>query len=162
MSPVPHGPVFGVSDDLSEFDEDPSKVVEFSIVGYDKVPHPVTGERKETVETFHAIPAFPGEKIIAIFGRSQKRGEIDIQSLAKMVCGMILVDERDAFVDFIDSPNLVFTGEMWASVLEYLSESASNRPKELSSGSSSGPKHNGRTSTGGRSGRAAVGSGSSR
>lgn len=157
MTPTTTAPVFGRVDDTSVLDQDASDVVEFTIIAYDFVPHPTTGERAEHKHVFHAIPQLPGEKVIAAFARG-KNGEIHVGSLAKIILQMLVVSERDDFLDFIEDVNLTFVPEMIVECLEYLIEQASDGlPKALSSGSSRGERRAvGRTSTGGRSGRAAL------
>lgn len=155
-----------VSDPTAEFAVDPDKVVEFTIVGYDAVPHPTTGERQEHQRTFHALPAIKGEKVIAAYGRGGRdetgAPTMDAHSISRLILDMLLVEERDAFLDFLEDPNLAYSGEMFSDVMDYLVESVPKLPKGLSPGSSAGAiSRGGSTSTDDASRLAAVGPGTS-
>jgi hypothetical protein len=157
-------PVFGeIADPESEFQVDLDQVVEFTLVGYDFVPNPVDGSRSPHRRTFHAVPEIPAEKIIGGFARSTGRG-IDISSLSKMILSMLIPEEREAFLDFIEDPNLTFVPAMIEDTLEYLVEKATDDlPKEPSLPSSAGRKsRGGTTSKAGSTGRAGLPRGSSR
>jgi hypothetical protein len=157
-------PVFGeIADPEVEFEVDPDKVVELTLVGYDFVPNPVDGSRAPHRMVFHAVPEIPAEKVIGGFARSSGRN-IDISSLSKMILHMLIPEEREAFLDFIEDPNLTFVPAMIEDTLEYLvTEATDDLPKEPSLPSSAGRKsRGGTTSKGGSTGRAVLPRGSSR
>jgi hypothetical protein len=151
-------PTFGQTDDFEEFEG--KERLPITLVGYDFVPHPTTGHREEYTLTIDVVPSLPSEKVIGAFARSEKRGQIDVPSLSKIVLSMVVPEDRERFLDFIENPDLAFTGAMFEGTIEYLMEraaEAANLPKSQLPDSSAGRKNRGgATSTGGRSGRAAL------
>jgi hypothetical protein len=156
-------PVFGeVADVSAEFDVKPEDIVPFTLVAYDAVPHPPNDAhpdgpwRQRYTRTFHAAPKIKGEKVIAGYARGKRAEDgspmIDAHSLSRMILSMLVVEERDEFLDFLEDPNLAFAGEMFGQVMDFLVESAADLPKEQSDGSSGGQHGRaGLTSTGGAS-----------
>jgi hypothetical protein len=152
-------PVFGETEDFSEIDD--IEIVPFTLVGYDFVPNPTSGERKPHPKTFHAKPRLPGEKVIGMYGRAKRRGDVDIESMSKLILSMLVPEEREEFLDFIEDVNLVFIDAAVTDTVEYLVEKAidpdGDLPKLQSRASSAGRKgRGGRTSTAVHSGRAAL------
>lgn len=132
-------PTFGVINDESELGLDYTPV-EFHLVAYDLVADPATGKRDPHTMVFHAIPDLKAERVIPALARG-KGGEIAVESLGRIIMGMIVPEERDAFLDALEDPNLAYSGDMLLECIEWLVSNAANgHPTGPSSDSGTGRK----------------------
>lgn len=151
-TPPPDMPTFGQIEDEKELGLD-YEPVPFQLVAYDMVPDPATGDRAAHTFVFHAIPDMRAERLIPATAKG-KKGEVDVQSLGRILLGMIVPEERDDFLDTLEDPNLAYSGDMFMNCFEWLMETATGgHPTEPSSVSSPGRKKAGQTSKVVHSGR---------